>query len=256
MLMNEKFAEAKGTANAALAAFQSAIDDLRANNNRACTVAADACKAYFADAEQRSIQLAKRISALKSELSAADQRVADAQKAVVAAAGFDDNDGYAEAQAELSRQEAVQLKLRHQIQALEGTPLPRNEALYQAVVDSEPAVQATINSINCASNELYSFCRDQIYAWEKALETVRYFSGRGVNDLEKVRAHYAGEYQQKAVPDAPLAPSGNVVNMETARYTFGEYHDPNHDRIVEQAKRGIGDGKVVDCDRGALHGPR
>lgn len=159
-----------------IAAISAAVETLRQQGQQAEREADAAYQAYFSDVEEREGKVKRRLADLAQQEEEIKRKITAMQPGLVNATVSGDSDAFSRIQEDLTSLEAQRAAVATQMQFLSSAPLPGNLELYKAAEAQSEVYDKAIAQCRSELESIQEFVRDQVEAWDKLKDDLRYIT--------------------------------------------------------------------------------
>lgn len=173
-------------------AIKAVVEELKQQEAQAFREEAAACKAYFADVEERETKVKQRFADLSQQEAEIRRKITTMQPSLVTATVSGDTDTFNRIQAELADLEAQKAVVTTQAHLLSSAKLQGNAELYKAAEGKQDVRIEKMKRLQSDLKKVKAFVSEHMEAWAKIKTELGYidFSTGLSTEVIKVWKHF------------------------------------------------------------------
>lgn len=179
-------------------AVTAAAEELKRQGQQSRQEAKAACRAYFADAEEKEAKVKRRLDNLAQQEAGIKAKISAMQPGLVDATVSGDTNAFNRLQDELADLEAQRAAVATQMQLLSSAKLPGNLDLYKAAEAQCDVSDEVSQRCQTELEKIKAFVREQAKVWDRLSDNLCYVTfytpGAADADLVKVYEHFKNHH--------------------------------------------------------------
>lgn len=173
-------------------------EELKRQDQQSRQEAKAACRAYFADVEEKEAKVKRRLADLAQQEAEIKAKINAMQPGLVNATVAGDSEAFDRIQSDLAGMEAQRAAVATQMQLLSSAQLPGNLELYKAAEAQCDASDEVSQRCQTELEKIKAFVREQAKVWDRLSDNLCYVTfytpGAADADLVKVYEHFKNHH--------------------------------------------------------------